>query len=162
MYLLSVALAASSVLGNVASQAIKVAGSGRVMLEPVKGLLRAMQKAQEDYAGDYTRLTDLMRCTLVFEKTATLVKALNWLLGEGGKLAGFEGCRAKDRLSLRFDAEMSGGNRDVLINGWLTVPHRGEMRRLVIEVQLHLEPLLLALKHDLHVLYDGARVLGAA
>ena len=47
-------------------------------------------------------------------------------------------CRTKDRLSRSWDAELSGGNRDVMVNGWLSI---GGHRRLIVEVQLHVRPL---------------------
>ena len=43
---------------------------------------------------------------------------------------------------------MSGGNRDVMLNGWLAL---GGGRRFIVEVQLHLR-VLFELKSDLHVL----------
>ena len=69
----------------------------------------------------------------------------------------FMACRVKDRLSRAWDAETSGGNRDLLINGELDL---GGKKSLIVEVQIHLAALF-ALKHDLHVLYAGARILGA-
>jgi hypothetical protein len=44
-----------------------------------------------------------------------------------------------------------------MINGWLDL---GGGRKFIVEVQLHLR-VLYELKSDLHVLYAGARVLGA-
>lgn len=69
----------------------------------------------------------------------------------------WEVCRIKDRLGRTWDAEQSGGNRDILINGWLTL---GATSKFIVEIQLHLRDLF-KLKGDLHTLYNGARVLGA-
>ena len=85
--------------------------------------------------------------------------AARYFLGEleDDKPLRFTACRVKDRLSRAWDAETSGGNRDLLINGWLDL---GAKKFLIVEVQIHLTSLF-ALKHDLHVLYAGARILGA-
>ena len=83
-----------------------------------------------------------------------------------GAVAGFKGgtelvvCRAKDRIGVTYDAEQSGGNRDVLLNVWIRVPGVAGAAVCLGEMQLHAAPLF-NLKHGLHVLYKGARVLGA-
>lgn len=69
------------------------------------------------------------------------------------------GCSALTRVCLRvqWDAEQSGGNRDVLCNGAVLLPDGGSH---VVEIQLHLRPMY-ELKHDLHKLYMGVRILGS-
>ena len=52
-----------------------------------------------------------------------------WLLSKA-RLPGFSVCRIKDRLSRDFDAEMSGGNRDLMLNGYLSLG-AGQWRALV-------------------------------
>jgi hypothetical protein len=118
--------------------------------------VRILQKVQEEYEGDYTRIVDLARITIVTESLATLLSVLEWLLA-AERSPRFVALRTKDRLSREWDAEMSGGNRDVMVNGWLDL---GGGRKLIVEIQLHLH-VLYNLKSDLHVLYSGARVLGA-
>ena len=66
-------------------------------------------------------------------------------------------CRAKDRINPDFDAIKAGGNRDILLNLWLKLE---DSDWILAELQLHVKPLF-DLKHDLHVLYKGARILGA-
>ena len=66
-------------------------------------------------------------------------------------------CRAKDRINPDFDAIKAGGNRDILLNLWLKLEGSDW---ILAELQLHVKPLF-DLKHDLHVLYKGARILGA-
>ena len=104
---------------------------------------------------------DLSRCTILCKTVSDVLNVMKYLLGEvpsdERKPDRFQACRVKDRLSRAWDAEVSGGNRDLLINGWLDL---GGRKYHIVEVQVHLEPLY-ALKHDLHVLYAGARVLGA-
>ena len=96
-----------------------------------------MQKVQEEYEGDYTRLLDLARVTIICDTILELLKVLEWLIC-GDRAPRFEVCRTKDRLSRSWDAELSGGNRDVMVNGWLSI---GGHRRLIVEVQLHVRPL---------------------
>ena len=67
--------------------------------------MRCLAKAHADYEGDYTRLTDLARTTLVFTSVPLLLEALQWFLGDGSQAAaqlGFRVRRAKDRLSHRW------------------------------------------------------------
>eukprot|EP00966_Prymnesium_polylepis_P064351 1492089-Prymnesium_polylepis.1 len=100
---------------------------------------------EEEYEGDYTRIVDLARITIVTESLATLLSVLEWLLA-AERSPRFVALRTKDRLSREWDAEMSGGNRDVMVNGWLDL---GGGRKLIVEIQLHLH-VLYNLKSDLH------------
>ena len=160
MLMLDLAIQAGpNLLGLAQETAAAVGNEGvEVMMppKPTKGLPRALQKTLEEYEGDYTRLVDYARITLVFEELSKLEGALAWLLATE-RAPRFVAVRTKDRLSRSWNAEMSGGNRDVMLNGWLDL---GGGRRFIVEVQLHLR-CLYALKSDLHVLYAGARVLGA-
>lgn len=124
--------------------------------KPTKGMARALQKTQEEYEGDYTRILDYARVSIVCETLKVLAECCEWLVS-AERAPRFVVVRTKDRLSREWDAEESGGNRDVMLNGWLAL---GGGRKLVVEVQLHLQALF-ELKHSLHVLYVGARVLGA-
>ena len=102
--------------------------------KPTKGLARALQKAQEEYESDYTRILDLARISIVATTLQALEAVLSWLLANA-RSPRFRAARVKDRLSRQWDAEMSGGNRDLMVNGWLDV---GGGRVLIVEVQLHL------------------------
>ena len=158
MMLLSVALHAAPELNVLAKEAVAGLAGCEVLHspKPVKGIHRCMQKVQEEYEGDYTRLLDLARVTIICDTIVELERILSWLLS-GERAPRFEACRTKDRLSRSWDAELSGGNRDVMVNGWLSM---GGHRKMIVEVQLHVRALF-ELKGDLHVLYAGARVLGA-
>ena len=59
-----------------------------------------------------------------------LKECLQWLLAKE-RSPRFRPVRTKDRLSRGWDAEMSGGNRDVMINGWLEL---GGVRSMIVEV----------------------------
>ena len=135
-----------------------------VKMGPLKGYPRCLNKTEEDYGGDYTRLVDLVRTTIIFESLLGLVKGLRWLLDppeSDSNQVLFKPRRAKDRLSLAWDAEMSGGYRDVVVVGEVSWKDGKESRGFLVEVQLHLRPLFV-LKHELHALYKAVRVLGAA
>ena len=142
MMLLNLAIHASTELNQLADEAILGAdcAAGCEVLrspKPVKGVHRCMQKVQEEYEGDYTRLLDLARVTIICDTILELLKVLEWLI-RGDRAPRFAVCRTKDRLSRSWDAELSGGNRDVMVNGWLSI---GGHRRLIVEVQLHVRPL---------------------
>jgi hypothetical protein len=77
--------------------------------------------------------------------------------GDSDQLARAIVCRAKDRIHPDYDAIKAGGNRDILLNLWLKLE---DSDWIIAELQLHVKPLF-DLKHDLHVLYKGARILGA-
>ena len=160
MLLLDLAIKAGPNLLELARDTAAAVGNTGVEVvvpsKPTKGVPRALQKTLEEYEGDYTRLLDYARITLVFEELSQLEEALKFLLA-AERAPRFVAVRTKDRLSRSWNAEMSGGNRDVMLNGWLEL---GGGRRLIVELQLHLR-CLYELKSDLHVLYAGARVLGA-
>lgn len=153
--LLELAIHAAPVLREVAEAAAAgiegcevVAGS-----KPTKGIQRSVAKTQEEYGGDYTKLLDPVRISLIFATIAGLKEALRRLVK--GELRRFVPKRTKDRLSRAWDAELAGGMRDVLINGEIDLGGSS----IIGEIQLHVRPLF-DLKHDLHTLYGGARVLG--
>ena len=147
---------------------------GKVTLEgpSIKGVPRCCAKVAEEYAGNYRKLCDLVRCTLVFPSLHAMAVALSFLTDGGpwtgdDQHKGYQGvsphlsraivCRAKDRMKPDFDARKAGGNRDILLNLWLKLE---DSDWILAELQLHVKPLF-DLKHRLHVLYKGARILGA-
>ena len=89
---------------------------------------------QEEYGGNYLMLMDMIRGTLVFESLHAMQLALDFLTGDlsagttSETYPGLQGrtnlivCRAKDRISPEFDSEPSGGNRDILLNVWVSIP----------------------------------------
>ena len=58
-----------------------------VEMGPVKGFRRALQKAQEDYGGDYAKLNDVARCSIIAPKLSSLADCLRWLLEDTAKAA---------------------------------------------------------------------------
>lgn len=126
--------------------------------KPTKGLQRTVQKVQEEYEGDYTRILDYVRISILVENLPDLAVMLEWFL-HPDRYDRFIPLRTKDRISRNapWDSELSGGNRDVMLNGLLQL---GAGVEFIVEVQFHVRALF-ELKHDLHVLYAGSRVLGA-
>jgi hypothetical protein len=51
----------------------------------------ALTPAQEDYAGDYLRINDVARCSLIAPSLVALEAALTWLMNEAGKERGLGG-----------------------------------------------------------------------
>lgn len=84
----------------------------------IKGLRRALQKAQEEYNGDYSRILDYCRISIVCATLQQTKEVLDFFIDEtlGHH---FQVCRVKDRISRVFDTQLSGGSRDMLVNGWL-------------------------------------------
>jgi hypothetical protein len=156
MYLLSLAIESQTRIQLLCEDAIRGIKGAVIIPGGIKKILRCLQKSQEEYGGEYTRLLDLSRISIIFQNIVDLERSMRWMMDERRKPR-FEVLRIKDRLSRGFDAEMSGGNRDIMLNGLLEM---GAGRKLIVEIQLHVE-VLYALKGDLHVLYAGARVLGA-
>jgi tetratricopeptide (TPR) repeat protein len=102
---------------------------------------------RDDYKGDYTKLCDVVRCSIVASSEEQLALFLTSLLE--GRVESV----AIVRLKNRFKYPMFTGIRDCLINVNISLPdgvaHVGE-------VQLHLAPIL-ALKGRCHEYYDFFR-----
>jgi len=158
MLLLETALHAGPELNRFAHEVVADLPNVQVLTpsKPTKGIKRILQKTQEEYEGDYTRLLDYARASILCLTLVEVSTILERLVGATGTKR-WKVCRVKDRLSRKWDSEQSGGNRDILINGRL---HLGGNRYFIVELQLHLRDLFV-LKGDLHTLYNGARVLGA-
>lgn len=125
-----------------------------VEVAAVKGFRRSLQKAQQDYGGDYLMINDIARCSIVTPGLVSLAEVFTWLVMESGSrprtrarewlapedtddmapLPSFEPLLVKDRLSLSFDAE--GMYRYVLLVGKLACDS-GE--NINVEIQLHIK-----------------------
>lgn len=139
----------SSLVHNLASEC-----NGRATIAPLKGYERTVQKTQDKYGGDSSKVLDLVRGMVVFDNIPDLAKALE-LLETYGAENRVEVLRAKDRLSTHFNASQhAGGYRDVLLNIRL---NGNSEAPLVTELQLHLTSFL-KIKNDRgHVNYEAAR-----
>ncbi len=134
---------------------------------PVKDEDRALQKANRTYGGDWRRLCDLSRTSLIFDDAATLARGLR-TIADDQRVQVLKADEAKQRLRETFDADrLSGGYRDVQLSVRLIGPE-AERRRLwrkaageghVMEVQLHLRAIFECKSGGGHKAYVEARNL---
>eukprot|EP01062_Namystynia_karyoxenos_P017778 TRINITY_DN16580_c0_g1_i1.p1 TRINITY_DN16580_c0_g1~~TRINITY_DN16580_c0_g1_i1.p1 ORF type:complete len:1079 (+),score=323.79 TRINITY_DN16580_c0_g1_i1:136-3237(+) len=110
---------------------------------------RSLQKTMEEYSGDYSRLCDIVRGSLVCETAAGVQVALRHL----STSPALRLLRVKNRLDPAFDAEPSGGYRDVLVNCVLPPSEH------VAELQLHVARLAGVKSGGGHAVYSIARSL---
>jgi len=122
----------------------------RAVHAPLKTTGRVMEKVAEKYEGDFSCICDLARMTFVcdtFEAATSLLEAVY--------VSSLVACvRSKDRLMLEFDANETGGYRDLLLN--VRDPANGH----IAEVQITLSSLLAIKTGGGHAEYKLARVLG--
>ena len=128
---------------------IAVACGGDFHASTVKQEARAMQKVFRSYRGDWRKLCDLVRCSLVFESIAALETCLH-AIGADAELEVLSSSDYKMRLQEGFDAAaLSGGYRDIQLAVRLDSAEtrsRG-VHEHIAEVQLHLAAVA-ALKSD--------------
>jgi hypothetical protein len=110
----------------------------------IKAEARALQKVFRSYKGDWRRLSDLCRSSLVFDAIASLEACLR-AIGADTELQVVHAGDAKMRLREGFDAEaLSGGYRDIQLCVRLNTAEarvRGVHEHLC-EVQLHFAPII--------------------
>jgi hypothetical protein len=122
---------------------------GKFYRSDVKAEARAMQKAFRTYGGNWRRLNDLCRSSLVFDSVPQMAACLR-AISNDAELCVVPSGDGKMRLREKFDAvALSGGYRDVQLTVLLDTAEtraRGVHGHLA-EVQLHLTPIL-ALKSE--------------
>ena len=132
-----------------ALHALCAAHRGEFHGSEVKTEGRALQKVFRSYRGDWGRLCDLCRASLVFETVADLCACL-LAIGADAELEVVHAGDDKMRFREDFDAaRKSGGYRDIQLCVRLNSAEaraRGVHQHLA-EVQLHLAPVI-ALKSD--------------
>jgi hypothetical protein len=117
--------------------------SGEAMVPPLKGRARAEEKIAADYDGDASRLTDLARGSIVFDRFDQLERAAKQIEGSANIV------RKKDRFALPAD-----GYRDMLYNLKASNGH-------VMELQLQLRAVQEVKSGEGHRLYDQMRTIDA-
>ncbi len=126
------------------ARAIADAVGGTVKLAELKGVDRAVDKVVGDYAGDPSKIKDLVRATLVVDSAEAAQKAVAEVMTR------YEVLPSGQRNLLDPNAQSLGGYRDakfnVLIDGH------------VAEIQVNL-PGMLAAKKEAHPLYKQAETL---
>ena len=116
---------------------------------PLKSTGRAVVKTLEKYDGRFSKLTDLVRMTFKCNTIGLALKVLKAL----NEAEGWELLHIKNRLSLSFSAEGTGGYRDLLLNlRCVATAH-------IAEVQITLAPLLDIKRGDGHKSYALGRLL---
>lgn len=117
---------------------------------PLKGRARALEKIEDDYGDDPSRLTDAVRCTMVVYEEAHL-KIVAEALASGGA------AHQIARLKNRFTNPNFNGYRDAMFGIALQVPvEGGGTVRHVCEIQLHLA-CILQYKEANHANYEFFR-----
>jgi len=122
---------------------------GGVYLQgPNKTRARAMEKIENDYGGDHTKLVDVVRGSAIFTTFIQLTLFVEVLLGD--EYSELIVLRAKDR----FNKPLDSGYRDVLLNYKFegTSGHVGEL-------QLHLRTII-DIKESAHRTYALMRAVG--
>ena len=116
---------------------------------PPKGKARCVEKVTNEYGGDYSRLVDVLRCTVICSSAEQLIKLTGVLS------SGVPGVLQTLRLENRFatGCEMATGYRDANFSVRVTSP--AEVSQ-ICEIQVHLAPIL-ALKGEQHVYYEYFR-----
>jgi len=119
---------------------------GRVlMLAPLKGKDRAKEKVETEYGGDWAKLLDVVRASIVVDTIEEIEEVLDALRKSGMKMAK----KPKDR----FSNPTSVGYRDIMINVEYPNGHAGEL-------QIHLKQIFLA-KEEGHNIYERVRGIAA-
>lgn len=116
---------------------------------PLKKMRRIMTKTAEKYNGDFSRVCDLARMTLACADFAAATFTLK-MLQDSPEV---EIRRIKNRLRLDFDATLTGGYRDCLVNV------RDVANGHIAEVQITLRGLLDVKSGSGHAQYQLIRML---
>ena len=123
----------------------------RLSLAPLKGEARCVEKAVNEYDGDYSKLVDVVRCSIVVDTEDQLEAVARALLDANA--TSYRVVRLKNR----FKDPLFNGYRDALysISVRVVLAGGGEIWH-VCEVQLHLAAVL-AHKEESHEYYEFFR-----
>jgi Ran GTPase-activating protein (RanGAP) involved in mRNA processing and transport len=102
------------------------------LLPPTKSVERAVEKAFDSYAGDFSRVCDVARASLVLDSMGAMAQVLRELM-EAHKEGMLQFRRVKLRLVPGYNSALTAGFRDCLLN--LQLDGAGEH---VCELQLRL------------------------
>jgi hypothetical protein len=118
---------------------------GMLFIAPLKDRVRAREKVERQYDSNWSKLLDLVRCTIAVDTWEEIRPLIRALMESGMKLA----CRPKDR----FAEPLDSGYRDLWLNIVMANGH-------IAEMQIHLKKILEA-KAKTQPHYEIERVLGA-
>lgn len=119
---------------------------GRAMTPPLKGTARAVEKIGSDYAGDPSRVKDLLRATIEVDSAEAAQRAIAAIHAKYDVQPGHR------NLLMEGTEPLPGGYRDAKLN----VSVNGH----IAEIQVNL-PEMLAAKKSAHKLYEESRTLRA-
>ena len=125
-------------------RAVKTAADaidGEIKLAPLKGMKRAAEKLVRDYAGNTSRMRDLLRATIIADSNASVYAALDRIQQD------FEVVRVSDRIA----NPLPTGYTDILVN--VRTPGG-----VVAEIQIS-TPEMMAAKKVSHRVYEVQRTL---
>jgi phage-related protein (TIGR01555 family) len=114
-----------------------------VQIGNLKSEDRAGAKVANDYAGDWSKVGDIVRASVAVDSPKQMADVVDRLRERGADIV-----RAKDRVSNPTEA----GYRDVMMNVRYPSGHVGE-------IQVHVKSMLAAKSGEGHKLYDVARKL---
>eukprot|EP00960_Hanusia_phi_P077632 768720-Hanusia_phi.AAC.1 len=91
---------------------IDEASQDKVRFAKLKSIDRCVEKISRAYAGDVSRLFDIVRQSIVFENLSSLQRCLE-MIAEDSEL---QVIRVKNRFDRSYDPRQTGGYRDVCLN----------------------------------------------
>ena len=124
---------------------------GRHIPAPIKTPQRCYQKVSRAYGGEFSRLVDILRATIVFRTVDNLIRAVTAISQD----ANVNILKVKNRFSMNFVEQggLQSGYRDVCI---LLYGHR-LTEGMIVEVQLNLVETFAIKSDEGHRLYKIAR-----
>jgi hypothetical protein len=120
-----------------------------VVLAGLKGKKRAVEKVMSKFGGDYSRLTDVVRGSIVVDD----VSQLDRVMGEIRQQAQKQGWRVSE-VENRFKNPTAAGYRDMALR--VTAPNGH-----VTELQVNTKAMLVAKETKGHAMYEEARAIDA-
>ena len=144
---------ARSLEGDFEEEVLKVLAKGREFSSNVKRVVRARQKTATKYRGDYTRLRDVLRGSIICGDVEDFSAC-----AEGLKALGTAGVVDVVSIKNRLRRKDQAGNGPAA-GGYVDVNVIVRFKGFLAEVQLHLAPIV-KIKKEAHVAYEVGRGLG--
>ena len=126
------------------------------LLPPLKGIKRMLEKAISDYHGDFTKMTDIVRCSIIVKEQLKKDSIIKKLPSFFRSRPHFEVKEIKDKD--KFTNPMKNGMRYRLLVYNVKLNKEITQYPIPIEVQLHLVPFF-RVKDIEHVIYEVKRTI---
>eukprot|EP00039_Didymoeca_costata_P033098 m.40711 g.40711 ORF g.40711 m.40711 type:complete len:903 (-) comp9698_c0_seq1:102-2810(-) len=130
----------------------------KVIYAPLKTQDRAAAKVFEKYHGEFDRLCDIARLTIIVQSFSDLFTVLSEMTSHKRKLLKIT--RVKNRLDPVYDATLSGYYRDLLINVTVPCTSEGDAFEHIAEIQITLASLVDVKRSGGHGGYSVLRNFG--